>query len=218
MNNIHRIFTGAVAVTILTGAVATAPAAFGADNSSSMSTGMTTVQKFTPLLSGMFESVGDHEVSGEAVVVSHGDGTRALHLKGFSSDRGPDLKVVLASVKGDATELTPEQYVDLGPLKSLTGDQIYTISPEVILDEVASVVIWCDEFDVAFGTAELKTGAEAPLSTSVEGSSGTTGTGSLGDMLGKLFKSGNLTSVLGVSAVIALIAGIIHYFQAMMPR
>ena len=217
MNNIHRIFTGAVAVTILTGAVATAPAAFAAENSTSISSETMVAQKFTPLAAGTFESVGDHKVSGKAVIVRHEDGSRALHLKDFSSDEGPDLKVVLTSVKGDVTELTPKQYTDLGSLKSVTGDQIYAIPAEVNTDEVASVVIWCDEFDVAFGTAELKTGAETPGSTPIEGSSGAT-TGNLGEMLGKLFKGGNLSTLLGVSAVIALIAGIVNYFHSMMPR
>ena len=48
------------------------------------------------------------------------------------------------------------RYVSLGSLKGNHGNQNYRIPAEVKLENFRSVVIWCDRFNVSFGSAELK--------------------------------------------------------------
>jgi len=45
--------------------------------------------------------------------------------------------------------------VNLGRLKGNQGDQNYPLPADVDLGRFASVVIWCDRFDSAFGAADL---------------------------------------------------------------
>lgn len=46
-------------------------------------------------------------------------------------------------------------YVRLGELKGNQGSQSYEIPASADLSAMRSVVIWCDRFNVAFGTAAL---------------------------------------------------------------
>ena len=43
----------------------------------------------------------------------------------------------------------------LGALKGNIGDQNYEIPGDADLSAMKSVVIWCDRFNVAFGTAAI---------------------------------------------------------------
>ena len=45
------------------------------------------------------------------------------------------------------------RYVRLGELEANNGNQNYEIPAAADLDGLTSVVIWCDRFNVAFGTA-----------------------------------------------------------------
>ena len=46
-------------------------------------------------------------------------------------------------------------YVRLGELKGNQGDQNYDVPDDADLSGMKSVVIWCDRFNVAFGTADI---------------------------------------------------------------
>jgi hypothetical protein len=46
-------------------------------------------------------------------------------------------------------------YVKLGELKGNIGDQNYEIPSDADLSDMRSVVIWCDMYNVAFGTAAI---------------------------------------------------------------
>jgi hypothetical protein len=50
--------------------------------------------------------------------------------------------------------VTDKKFTDLGALKNIKGTQSYII-PAGVNTKGASVVIWCDKFDVAFGSAAL---------------------------------------------------------------
>lgn len=104
--------------------------------------------------SGQFVSV-EHDTSGKALIVTLPDGSRVLRLEGLASVDGPDLKVVLTSAKGDLSGIRDANYVVVGDLKATHGNQNYVLPAGVNLDEVNSVVIWCDRFSAAFGAAEL---------------------------------------------------------------
>lgn len=47
------------------------------------------------------------------------------------------------------------RYVRLGKVKATHGDHNYEIPPDADLDGLRSVVLWCDRFNVAFGSAPL---------------------------------------------------------------
>lgn len=103
-------------------------------------------------------SFGDrsHPTSGTATVYELEDGTRTLRIEGLETDNGPDLFVYLSTASPDAPAgeygVTP---VDLGRLKGNIGDQNYDVPADVDLDAYTTVAIWCERFDVVFGTAGL---------------------------------------------------------------
>lgn len=104
-------------------------------------------------LRGTFKQV-THATSGVATVQG-----RTLTLSNFETGMGPQLHVYL--VQGGASSngavkaaVSGRKFVDLGSLKSIKGAQSYAI-PASAKTQGASVVIWCDKFDVAFGAAKL---------------------------------------------------------------
>lgn len=101
---------------------------------------------------------GEHATSGTAAIVTAADGRRYVRLENFSTSDGPDVHVILS----DRTSGQPDwgvyddgRWVELGDLKATDGNQNYEIPADVDLAGLQSVVIWCDRFDVAFGTAPL---------------------------------------------------------------
>nr|CEL21137.1 Probable secreted protein [Kibdelosporangium sp. MJ126-NF4]CTQ96298.1 Probable secreted protein [Kibdelosporangium sp. MJ126-NF4] len=109
------------------------------------------------LASGTFVSQ-EHATSGKAAVLELPDGQRVLRLTELSSSDGPDLHVWLtdAAVSGDWSKYDDGRQVKLGKLKATHGNQNYVIPPGTSLDGLRSAVIWCDRFNVAFGSASLQ--------------------------------------------------------------
>jgi hypothetical protein len=109
-------------------------------------------------LSGTFVQV-THATKG-TVTLSSSKGKRTVRLSSFESAAGPQLKVYLVSgsSKDNASikkSVASGKFVSLGTLKSLKGNQSYAIPSGSKLGKGASIVIWCDKFDVAFGSATL---------------------------------------------------------------
>jgi hypothetical protein len=102
-------------------------------------------------LSGNFVGVGDgiHDAQGKAKVISLEDGSNVLRLENFQSTNGPDLYVYLA------TDEKATDYVNLGRLKANNGNQNYNIPYGTDLSRYDSVLVWCKQFSVLFGSAEL---------------------------------------------------------------
>ncbi len=75
----------------------------------------------------------------------------------FEVGPGPKYKVLLHSGKDIRTtaDVASGRYVDLGRLRGFKGSQNYAIPADVNLDEVRSVVIWCEAFDVLISPADL---------------------------------------------------------------
>jgi hypothetical protein len=101
-------------------------------------------------LAGSFIGVGDgiHDATGDAKVIPVAEGN-VLRLENFRSTNGPDLYVYLSSDKG-ATE-----FVSLGRLKANSGNQNYDIPNGTDLSKYDNVLIWCQQFSVLFGSAQL---------------------------------------------------------------
>ncbi|XBB69273.1 DM13 domain-containing protein [Nocardioides sp. WV_118_6] len=107
---------------------------------------------------------GEHGTSGVATVYRRSDGTRYLRLDDLDTSNGPDLHVWLSDRPsgGDCAGCRDSwgiyddgDYVRLGELKGNQGSQSYEIPASADLSAMRSVVIWCDRFNVAFGTAPL---------------------------------------------------------------
>ena len=89
-----------------------------------------------------------HKVSGEAIFLE-GEGQKFLRLENFESTNGPDLFVYLAT-DTDATD-----FVDLGRLKGNKGNQNYEIPEGTNPEDYSHVLIWCKQFGVLFGSADI---------------------------------------------------------------
>lgn len=109
------------------------------------------------LARGTFEDA-EHATSGRAVVLSLADGRRFLRLEELATSDGPDLHVWLTDRPsgGEWGSYDDGRYVRLGQLKANRGNQNYEIPADADLAGLTSVVVWCDRFDVAFGTAPVR--------------------------------------------------------------
>lgn len=90
-----------------------------------------------------------HSISGTVGVYDDGN-QKLVVLDPFSTQNGPDLKVYLS------TDQNASEYISLGALKSITGKQTYPIPGTPDLDKYTFVLIWCEQFTVLFGKAEVK--------------------------------------------------------------
>jgi Electron transfer DM13 len=108
------------------------------------------------LAEGAFVSQ-EHETTGVAKVILLPDGSRVLRLENFSTSDGPDVHVWLADQAAGAgmNSYDDGRYVKLGKIKATSGNQNYPIPPDASLAGLRSAVIWCDRFNVAFGSAPL---------------------------------------------------------------
>jgi hypothetical protein len=110
------------------------------------------------LAQGEFIGVGGHGATGMASVVQLPDGSFALRLKDFAVTDGPDLYVYLVSSASPASSADFGEYLDLGLLESMAGDQEYAIPAGVAVDQFQGAVIHCLEYDVLFATSALNSG------------------------------------------------------------
>ena len=99
----------------------------------------------------------EHDTSGTARVLELPDGSRVLRLEGFSTSDGPDVHVWLseADAGGDWHSYDDGRFVALGEIKATDGNHNYVIPADADLTGLRSAVIWCDRFNVAFGSAAL---------------------------------------------------------------
>jgi hypothetical protein len=131
-----------------------APAPSGAAATATTTT--TTPPRPVVLAEGAF--VGqEHDTAGTARVLELADGSRVLRLEGFTTSDGPDVHVWLsdAAAGGDWHSYDDGRYVPLGEIKATEGNHNYAIPAAADIAGLRSAVIWCDRFDVAFGSAAL---------------------------------------------------------------
>ena len=121
-----------------------------------MSTSMTVASKIAAdsvLASGDFEK-SEHPTSGVAQIVMQ-NGKKYLKFdSSFQSDSGPDLFVILHR-QDSPKSYGKADYVSLGRLKKVSGQQMYAIPNGVNITKFKSVVIWCKKFNATFGFAPL---------------------------------------------------------------
>ena len=99
----------------------------------------------------------EHGTTGTARVVELADGRRFVRLEDLATSDGPDLHVWLTDRPsgGEWGSYDDGRYVRLGELQATHGNQNYELPADAEIDDLTSVVIWCDRFDVAFGTAPV---------------------------------------------------------------
>ena len=99
------------------------------------------------MFEGDFAGVSGYDVLGEALVLTDGSEQRFLRFENFSTNNGPDLKVVLRAENGDL--------VNLGALQGNIGNQNYELPTDVDLNVFNTVEIYCERFSVLFGEAPI---------------------------------------------------------------
>lgn len=112
--------------------------------------------QYVVLAEGDFEDA-EHATSGVARILELADGRRFVRLEGLATSDGPDLHVWISDQPsgGEWGSYDDGRYVRLGELKANNGNQNYAIPANADLAGLTSVVIWCDRFNVAFGTAAV---------------------------------------------------------------
>ena len=99
--------------------------------------------------SGTFNNGPYGAVSGSARIYLK-DNQHILALENFNSSNGPDLHVYLSM------EVLPVNYIDLGRLQSVTGNQQYPLTGTINFSEYKYALIHCQRYNHLFGSAELK--------------------------------------------------------------
>jgi Electron transfer DM13 len=105
------------------------------------------------IMMGSFIGAGDgfHNAEGLVRVIPLGDGHTILRLENFKSTNGPNVHLYLA------TDKAASNFIDLGRLKANNGNQNYNIPSGSNLAKYNMALIWCKDFSVLFGSAQLKT-------------------------------------------------------------
>jgi preprotein translocase subunit YajC len=101
----------------------------------------------TVIAQGTFKGTS-YDVSGKALLISV-DNKHVLRLEDFESESGPGLYVYLAA------DLNADNYLDLGKLKAEIGNINYDVPANTDFKTYNKVLIWCEPFDVLFGSADL---------------------------------------------------------------
>jgi hypothetical protein len=111
------------------------------------------------ILTGRFE--GDaQQTRGRATIYKKPGGGDYLRLNDFTTPNGRDLHVVLARRKdrnlSQAVVKGSIDSIDLGPLKSNQGDQIYDLPAATNLNQYNAVAIYGEVAHTVFGLAKLE--------------------------------------------------------------
>ncbi|MDO9231464.1 MAG: DM13 domain-containing protein [bacterium] len=105
---------------------------------------------------GRFNNV-EQILKGKALFVKSG-GDVFLRLEGFETVNGQDMHIYLSPI----LNLNPEDAIDLGIMKSTTGNVNYKVEKSVDLEKYFNVLIWSNRFNAFFGYATLQKGELLP--------------------------------------------------------
>ena len=108
---------------------------------------------FTPytVRAGRWESADDfHYTIGDALIIETGPSKYTLRFENFSVRNGPDVFVLLSKTNDHSGET-----LNLGGLRGTDGAFNYDVPAGTDVSQYKSVIIWCRQFDVLFGHAEL---------------------------------------------------------------
>jgi len=100
---------------------------------------------------GTWQSADDfHYTIGDALLIEGEPGKFTLRFENFSVRNGPDVFVLLSKTNDYNGEA-----LNLGRLKGTDGAFNYEVPAGTDVSQYKSAIIWCRQFDVLFGHAEL---------------------------------------------------------------
>lgn len=100
---------------------------------------------------GTWESADDfHFTIGDALLIETEPGKFTLRVENFSVRNGPDVYVLLSTTNDYNAEA-----LNLGGLKGTDGAFNYEVPEGTDVSQFQSAVIWCKQFNVLFGHAQL---------------------------------------------------------------
>lgn len=107
-------------------------------------------------LTGSFRAL-HAPTTGAVTLARNAQGRWTLTIRNLKTEPAPDLKVWLLAAKTvkDTPELRNEKYIDLGEIAT-TGTRTFLLPATFTPEQAGSVVLWCDQFSVAFAAATLK--------------------------------------------------------------
>ena len=100
------------------------------------------------LFSGSFTNAA-HPTSGNVKLIEASDKKKYLIFDDLKSDAGPDLRIYLSEDK------TAKVFTEISN-KVVNGNSKLEVAATVNTDKQRTVLIWCKQFSVLFGSAELK--------------------------------------------------------------
>ena len=89
-----------------------------------------------------------HSTSGTASIDAE---KTTLTLTNFKTDSGPDLNIYLSTGLNNITS----DFIDLGDIKGRDGTYTYNLPDNTDYTNYKYVIVWCVDFNVNFGYAEL---------------------------------------------------------------
>lgn len=102
----------------------------------------------TPGSTGNFMNGPYGSVSGRATVYNE-NGKLILALQNMNISNGPQLHVYLSR------EVQPVNFIDLGPLQSTQGNQLYAIPGSPDFSKYRYALVHCKKYNHLFGSAQL---------------------------------------------------------------
>jgi hypothetical protein len=100
-------------------------------------------------VSGTFGNGPYGSVNGKAKIYFQNN-QYTLALENFNSSNRPDLHVYISK------EAQPVNYIDLGKLQSVSGNQQYPLPENTNFSDYRYALIHCQQYNHLFGSAELK--------------------------------------------------------------
>ena len=100
-------------------------------------------------ISGNFTNGDGENASGKASIYKK-DNTYQLVFENLMVNNGPNLHVYISQ------EIAPKNFVDLGDLKSIKGNQVYDIPANVDASTYKYALVYCKQYSHLFGYAPLK--------------------------------------------------------------
>jgi Electron transfer DM13 len=107
------------------------------------------LSKATLLKQGSFTGNMNYTATGSVKLYDYLS-KKYIYFENFSGSNGPDLKVYVATTN------TATQFVNLGPLKGISGTQVYAVTNPPDFSQYNKVLIWCQQFSVLFGSSTLQ--------------------------------------------------------------
>ena len=110
-------------------------------------------------LSGKLSSI--HAPTSGTVTVTHTAGGDVLSIKGLKTEVAPDLEVWLLASAAPKTEaddvvVAKTKHLQVAVLRTFSGDFSFKLPAGTKVSDYKSVILWCAQFTVTFGGANLK--------------------------------------------------------------